>query len=128
MKIGYDWPMAEMDSHKWVKAVGRENHGSCMAVGEFMYNRRRKTKNRSPRKQKLQFIWCMALKGHGNEANFLRFLQKLDPRRSLTLTFEPFRFWLRIRGDIRNRKTTPGSPSQGLDTIACSYNIFQTFK
>jgi hypothetical protein len=21
--------------------------------------------------------------------------------------FEPFRFWLRIRGDIRNRKTTP---------------------
>ncbi len=27
--------------------------------------------------------------------------------RSLTLPFEPFRFWLRIRGDIRNRKTTP---------------------
>ena len=23
-----------------------------------------------------------------------------------TLHFEPFRFWLRIRGDIRNRKTT----------------------
>jgi len=23
------------------------------------------------------------------------------------LHFEPFRFWLRIRGDIRNRKTTP---------------------
>ena len=46
MKIGYDWPMAEMDSHKWVKAVGRENHGSCMAgTGrEFLNNRRGKTK------------------------------------------------------------------------------------
>ncbi len=45
-----------------------------------------------------------SLKGHGNEADFLGFLQKLG---SLTLPFEPFRFWLRIRGDIRNRKTTP---------------------
>jgi hypothetical protein len=27
--------------------------------------------------------------------------------RSLTLAFEQFRFWLRIRGDIRNRKSTP---------------------
>ncbi len=47
------------------------------------------------------------LKGQGNEADFLGFLQKLGPHRSLTLPFEPFRFWLRIRGDIRNRKTTP---------------------
>ena len=47
------------------------------------------------------------LKGHGNEADFLGFLQKLGPHRSLTLPFEPFRFWLRIRGDIRNGKTTP---------------------
>jgi hypothetical protein len=47
------------------------------------------------------------LKGHSNEADFLGFLQKLVPHRSLTLPFEPFRFWLRIRGDIRNRKTTP---------------------
>ncbi len=47
----------------------------------------------------------LALKGHGNEANFLGFLQKLVPHRSLTLPFEPLRFWLRIRGDIR--KTTP---------------------
>jgi hypothetical protein len=46
------------------------------------------------------------LKGHGNEADFLGFLQKLVPHRSLTLLFEPFRFWLRIRRDIRNRKTT----------------------
>ncbi len=47
------------------------------------------------------------LKGHGSEADFLGFFQKLVPHRSLTLPFEPFRFWLRIRGDIRNRKTTP---------------------
>jgi hypothetical protein len=44
-------------------------------------------------------------KGHGNDADFPRFLHKLVRHRSLTLHFEPFRFWLRIRGDIRNRKT-----------------------
>jgi hypothetical protein len=47
------------------------------------------------------------LKGHDNEADFLGFLQKLVPHRSLTLPFEPFRFWLRIREDILNQKTTP---------------------
>ncbi len=47
------------------------------------------------------------LKGHGNETDFLGFLQKLVPHESLTLPFEPFRFWLRIRVDIRIRKTTP---------------------
>jgi hypothetical protein len=30
--------------------------------------------------------------GHGNEADFLGFLHKLVPHRSLTLPFEPFRF------------------------------------
>jgi hypothetical protein len=40
----------------------------------------------------------LLLKGHGNEADFLGFLQKLGPHRSLTPPpFEPFRFWLRIR-------------------------------
>jgi hypothetical protein len=48
-----------------------------------------------------------ALKGHGNESDFLGFLQILGPHRSLTLPFEPLRFWLRICGDVRNRKTTP---------------------
>jgi hypothetical protein len=47
------------------------------------------------------------LKGHGNEPNFPRFLHKSLWPTSLTLHFEPFRFWLRIRGDIRIRKTTP---------------------
>ncbi len=52
-------------------------------------------------------IQILFLKGHGNVTYFLGFLNKLDLHRSLTLPFEPFRFWLRIRGDIRNRKTTP---------------------
>jgi hypothetical protein len=46
------------------------------------------------------------LKGHGNKADFLGFLQKSVPHESLTLPFEPFRIRLRIRGDIHNRKTT----------------------
>jgi hypothetical protein len=36
------------------------------------------------------------LKGHGNEADFLKFLQKSVPRESLTLLFD--RFSIRIRG------------------------------
>jgi hypothetical protein len=48
-----------------------------------------------------------SLKGHGNEEDFLGFLQKLVPHRSLTLPFKPFRYWLQIRGDIHNRKTAP---------------------
>ncbi len=56
------------------------------------------------------YIWGnfrLHLKRHGNEADFLGVLQKLVPCRSLTIPFEPFRFWLKIRGDIHNRKTTP---------------------
>ncbi len=47
------------------------------------------------------------LKGHGNETDFLGFLQKLVPHESLTLPFEPFRFWLRIPGDSHIQKTNP---------------------
>ncbi len=54
-----------------------------------------------------------SLKGHGNEADFLGFLHKSVRHRSLTLHFEPFRFWLRIRGDIRNRKTIPRLAESG---------------
>jgi hypothetical protein len=43
------------------------------------------------------------LKGHGNEADFPMFLHKSVRHWSLTLHFEPYRFWLQIRGDIRNR-------------------------
>jgi hypothetical protein len=42
------------------------------------------------------------LKGHGNETDFLGFLHKLLPHESLTLPIEPFRFWLRMRGNILN--------------------------
>ncbi len=40
------------------------------------------------------------LKGHGNEPVFPMFLHKSLWPRSLTLPFKPFRFWLRILGDI----------------------------
>jgi hypothetical protein len=51
-------------------------------------------------------LYKCVLKGHGNEADFPRFVHKSFWHWSLTLHFEPFRFLLRIRGDIRNRKTT----------------------
>ncbi len=53
------------------------------------------------------------LKGHGNEADFLGFLQKSVRRRFLTLHLEPFQFDLRIRRDIRNRKSTPRLAESG---------------
>ena len=56
------------------------------------------------------------LKGHGNEADFLGFLQKLVPHRSLRLPFEPFRLRLRIRGDIRNRKKDSATRRVGEST------------
>ncbi len=61
----------------------------------------------SPLKKDRSSLDRLLLKGHGNEADFLGFLQKLVPHRSLTIPFERFWFWLRICGDIRNRKTTP---------------------
>jgi hypothetical protein len=48
----------------------------------------------------LNFVYiqeCFVLKGHGNEADFLRFLHKSVPHESLTLSFKLFRFCLRIR-------------------------------
>ncbi len=67
----------------------------------------------------LSSVWeCLSerlanLKGHGNEADFLGFLQKSVRHRLFTVKFEPFRFGLRIRGDIRNRKTTPWLAESG---------------
>jgi len=55
----------------------------------------------------------ISLKGHGNEADFLGFLQKQVRHESLRLPFEPFRFRHRICGDIRNRKTTPRLAKSG---------------
>ncbi len=74
-------------------------------VGDLdMYNRPFEITEKS---RLAQFFTYLFLKGHVNEADFLGFFLKLVPHRSLTLPFKLFRFWLQIRGDIRNRKTTP---------------------
>jgi hypothetical protein len=71
----------------------------------------------------------LSLKGNGNETDFLGFLQNLVPHESLTLPFDPFRFWLRIRGDIRNRKTTPRLTELGSQKFQhCIGNWFRTEK
>ncbi len=55
---------------------------------------------------KNKFNACVpSFKGTWQWADFLGFLQKLVPHESLTLHFEPFRFSLRIQGDISNWKT-----------------------
>jgi hypothetical protein len=54
----------------------------------------------------IEFLHYLLVLFANFEADFLGFLQKLVSHRSLTLPFEPFGFWLRIRWDIRNRKTT----------------------
>jgi hypothetical protein len=64
------------------------------------------------------------LKGHGNEPNFARFLHKSLWPRCLTLHFEPFRFWLRIRGDICIRKTTPRIGESGSRQECLEYPFF----
>ncbi len=48
---------------------------------------------------------------YGNEADFLGFLQKSVPHDSLTLPFEPFRFWLQI---LVIEKRLADSASQGV--------------
>jgi hypothetical protein len=60
------------------------------------------------------------LKGHGNEAEFLGFLQKFVPHESLTLPFEPFRFLLRIRGEFRIRKRLPAITDTGSHRLRIS--------
>jgi hypothetical protein len=63
--------------------------------------------------QKTLKLSIISLKGHGNEADFLGFLHKSVRHRSLTLHFEPFRFWLRICRDIHNQNTTPRLAESG---------------
>jgi hypothetical protein len=56
--------------------------------------------------------------------NFWGFCRNWFLKDPLTLPFEPFRFRLRIRGDIRNRKTTPRlgkSVSRGVDDYDYEY-------
>jgi hypothetical protein len=68
------------------------------------------------------------LKGHGSEADFLGFLQKSVPHESLTQNFELFRFSLRIRGDISNRKTTPRLAESGSRQGCHRHSFVETFK
>ncbi len=70
------------------------------------------------------FVQTVLLKGHGNKPNFPRFLHKSLWPRSLTLYFEPFRFWFRIRGDIRIRKTTPRIGESGSRQDCLEYPFF----
>jgi hypothetical protein len=58
------------------------------------------------------------LKGHGNEADFLGFLQKLVPHRSRTPTFEQFRFWLKFLEIFIIEKRLPDSASRRLSDWA----------
>ncbi len=69
------------------------------------------------------FFSLISIKGHGSELNFPRFLHKSRWPRSLTLHFEPFRFWLRIRGDILIRKRLLVSVSRVVDKIAWSIHF-----
>ncbi len=57
----------------------------------------------------------LQLKGHGNEADFLGFLQKLVPHRSLTLPFEPFDFGFKFAEIFVIEKRLPDSACQGVD-------------
>ncbi len=61
----------------------------------------------------LSLIFSRLFKGTWQRGGFSGVLQKSVRRRFLTLHFEPFRFGLRIRGDIRNRKTTPRLAESG---------------
>ncbi len=61
----------------------------------------------------LFLMFKFELKGNGNEPDFPSFLHKSLWPKSLALHFEAFRFWLRIRGDIRIRKTTPRISESG---------------
>jgi hypothetical protein len=58
------------------------------------------------------------LKGHGNETDFLGFLQKSVPRESLTLHFEPFRFRIEFVEIFVIEKQVGESTRLSIDTIS----------
>ena len=59
-------------------------------------------------------LWLLFVKGHGNEADFLGFLQKLVPHESLTLPFGPPNLRIVDTGSRR----LPVSLSRGVDDSA----------
>jgi hypothetical protein len=56
----------------------------------------------------------ITLKGHGNEADFLGFLQKLGPHRSLTLPFEPSPIGFEFAEIFVIEKQLPDSVNRGV--------------
>jgi hypothetical protein len=56
----------------------------------------------------------LTLKGHGNEADFLGFLQKLGPHRSLTLPFSRSAFGFEFAEIFVIKKRLPDSVSRGV--------------
>jgi hypothetical protein len=72
--------------------------------------------------------FALPLKGHGNEPVFPTFLHKPVRHGFLTIPIEPFRFWLQILGDIRNRKTTPSIGESGSRQDCLELPFFQTFR
>jgi hypothetical protein len=60
------------------------------------------------------------LKGTWQWGGFSWVFAEIVPHESFTLTFGPFRFWLRIRGDIRIRKTTPAITDTGSRRLGVS--------
>ncbi len=67
------------------------------------------------------------LKGHGNEPVFPMFLHKSVRHESLTVPFEPFRFWLQIRGNGNSRQSCrlPHSPMRG---VGFDYEYLREFE
>ncbi len=61
--------------------------------------------------QSYLMLISLPLKGHGNEADFLGFLQKLGPHRSLTL---PSAFGLEFAEIFVIEKRLPDSASRGV--------------
>jgi hypothetical protein len=127
--------------HKEIKVLGENTKVLCCPRNTLsqinlslrIFNRNTKKDSISHHFLNLDEMVKNILKGHGNEADFLGFLQKLVPQRSLTHPFAPFRFWLRIRGDIR-RKTAfeclkENSASRGVAMVSrgVAIRIFKKF-
>jgi len=67
-----------------------------------------------PHREIVSTLWLLFVKGHGNEADFLGFLQKLVPHESLTLPFGPPTLRIVDTGSRR----LPVSLSRGVDDSA----------
>jgi hypothetical protein len=75
------------------------------------------------------YKYNLRLKGHGNEADFLGFLQKSVQHIGSLHYILSRSDWGFVFEEILVIKTRlPDSPSRGVDKNAYRYNFFQTFK